>query len=140
IDPHPSLRGLYAGALVGLFAVIQTRAITGHSYEKYLLGVEELPDKVTVSTKTDDPNWTEEYLAGFAKPEAKYYVDFDYPGWLVWTKSMPAFLPNAPQLAYDDVENSVRKKIGNILNRSWFSTYFAYMKQEPRDSGADRFR
>jgi len=140
IDPHPSLRGLYAGALVGLFAVIQTRAITGHSYEKYLLGVEELPDKVTVPTQTDEPNWTEEYLAGFAKPEAKYYVDFDYPGWLVWTKSMPAFLPNAPQLAYDDVENSVRKKIGNILNRSWFSTYFAYMKQEPRDSGADRFR
>ncbi|KAF2707010.1 hypothetical protein K504DRAFT_447067 [Pleomassaria siparia CBS 279.74] len=140
IDPHPSLRGLYAGALVGLFSVIQTRAITGHSYEKYLLGVEELPDKITVTVKADDPNWTEEHLDSFAKPEAKYYVDFDYPGWLVWTKTMPAFLPNAPPLAYDDVENGVRKKIGDLLNRAWFSTYFAYMKQEPRDSGADRFR
>ncbi|KAF1998302.1 hypothetical protein P154DRAFT_578121 [Amniculicola lignicola CBS 123094] len=140
IDPHPSLRGLYAGALVGLFSVIQTRAITGHSYEKYVLGEEELPDKITVNTKTDDPNWTGEYLDSFAKPEAKYYVDFDYPGWLVWNKTMPAFLPNAPSLVYDNVETDVRKKIGKLLDRHWFSTYFAYMKQEPRDSGADRFR
>lgn len=140
IDQHPSLRGLYAGALVGLFSVIQTRAITGHSYEKYLLGEEELPDKILVPTKTDDPNWTEEYLAMFAKPEAQYYVDFDYPGWLVWTKTMPAYLPNPPPIAYDDVENNARKKIGSLLTRSWFSNYFAFLKQEPRDSGADRFR
>ncbi|KAF2178324.1 hypothetical protein K469DRAFT_718418 [Zopfia rhizophila CBS 207.26] len=140
IDPHPSLRGLYAGAMVGLFSLVQTRAITGHSYEKYLLGEEELPDKITVQTRYEDPNWTEEHLASFAQPEAKYYVDFDYPGWLVWTKTMPAFLPNAPPLQYDDVENDIRKKIGKLLDRHWFSTYFAYMKQEPRDSGADRFR
>ncbi|KAF2793871.1 hypothetical protein K505DRAFT_375027 [Melanomma pulvis-pyrius CBS 109.77] len=140
IDPHPSLRGLYAGALIGLFSVIQTRAITGHSYEKYLLGVEELPDKITVPTNADDPKWTEEHLDSFAKPEAKYYVDFDYPGWLVWTKTMPAFLPNAPLLAYDNVEDDVREKIGVLMDRSWFSTYFAYMKQEPRDASADRFR
>ncbi|KAF2866929.1 hypothetical protein BDV95DRAFT_503896 [Massariosphaeria phaeospora] len=140
IDPHPSLRGLYAGALVGLFSVIQTRAITGHSYEKYLLGEEEMADKISVPTKADDPNWTEEHLAMFSKPEAKYYVDFDYPGWLVWQKTMPAFLPNAPAIEFDDVETAVRKKIGKLLDRHWFSTYFAYMKQEPRDSGADRFR
>lgn len=140
IDQHPSLRGLYAGALVGLFAVVQTRAITGHSYEKYLLGEEEVPDKITVPTKADDPNWTEEHLATFAKPEAKYYVDFDYPGWLVWTKTMPAYLPNPPSMAYDKVEVDVRKKIASFLDRSWFSNYFAFMKQEPRDSGADRFR
>ncbi|ORY13079.1 hypothetical protein BCR34DRAFT_600197 [Clohesyomyces aquaticus] len=140
IDPHPSLRGLYAGALVGLFGVIQTRAVTGHSYEKYLLSDEELPDKVTVPTRADDPNWTEEHLASFAKPEAKYYVDSDHPGWLVWTKTMDGFLPNAPGLAYDDVETDVRKKIGKLLDRHWFSTYFAYLKQEPRDSGSDRFR
>jgi proteasome activator subunit 4 len=140
IDQHPSLRGLYAGALVGLFAVVQTRAITGHSYEKYLLGEEEAPDKISVPTKADDPKWTEQHLATFAKPEAKYYVDFDYPGWLVWTKTMPAYLPNPPPMAYDKVETDVRKKIGSILDRSWFSNYFAFMKQEPRDSGADRFR
>lgn len=140
IDQHPSLRGLYAGALVGLFSVITTRAISGHNYEKYLLGEECLPDKITVPTKRDDPNWTEEYLSSFAKPEAKYYVDFDYPGWLVWNKTMPAFLPNAPQLDFDDVEKGVRNRIAKHLTRSWFSNYFAFMKQEPRDASADRFR
>jgi proteasome activator subunit 4 len=140
IDQHPSLRGLYAGALVGLFSVVTTRAITGHSYEKYLLGDEDLPDKITVPTKRDNPNWTQEYLESFSKPEAKYYVDFDYPGWLVWNKTMPAFLPNAPQLVFDDVETDVRQKIAKHLTRSWFSNYFAFMKQEPRDASADRFR
>jgi proteasome activator subunit 4 len=140
IDSHPNLRSLYAGALVGLFSVIQTRAITSHSYEKYLLGEENLPDKITVPTKAGDPKWTEEHLASFARPAAKYYVDFDYPGWLVWNKTMSAFLPNAPALEYDDVENDIRGKIGKLLDRHWFSTYFAYLKQEPRDSGADRFR
>ena len=140
IDQHPSLRGLYAGALVGLFSVIQTRAITGHSYEKYLLGEEELPDKISVPTKPEDPNYTEEYLAMFAKPEAKYYVDHDYPGWLVWAKQFTAYLPNPPSVSYDDVESGAREKIGSLLDRSWFSNYFAFMKQEPRDAGSDRFR
>ncbi|CAI6320639.1 unnamed protein product [Periconia digitata] len=141
IDQHPSLRGLYAGALVGLFSVIQTRAISGHSYQKYLLNEEELPDKISVQTKAqEDPNWTDEYLGMFAKPDAKYYVDHDHAGWLVWTKNMTGYLPNPPSIAFDDVENSVRKKIGSLLDRSWFSNYFAFMKQEPRDSGSDRFR
>ncbi|KAF2020543.1 hypothetical protein BU24DRAFT_339098 [Aaosphaeria arxii CBS 175.79] len=140
IDSHPNLRSLHAGALIGLFSVIQTRAITGHNYERYLLGDEDLPDKITVPTKSDQPGWTEEHLATFAKPEAKYYVDFDYPGWLVWNKTMPGYLPNAPPLSYDDVENRVRARIGKLLDRHWFSTYFAYLKQEPRDSSADRFR
>jgi proteasome activator subunit 4 len=140
IDQHPTLRALYSGSLTGLFSVITTRAITGHSYEKFLLGEEELPDKITVPTKRDDPNWTEEYLSSFAQPEAKYYIDSDHPGWLVWNKTMTAFLPNAPQLAFDEVENDVRKKIAKHLTRSWFSNLFAFMKQEPRDATADRFR
>jgi proteasome activator subunit 4 len=140
IDQHPSLRGLYAGALIGLYSVVQSRAITGHNYEKYLLSEEELPDKISVATRPEDPNWTAEYLASFAQPEAKYYVDFDYPGWLVWNKSMTAFKPNAPQLSYDEVETDVRQKIAQHLTRSWFSNYFAFMKQEPRDTSADRFR
>jgi proteasome activator subunit 4 len=53
---------------------------------------------------------------------------------------MPAFLPNAPQLAFDDVEKDVRNKIAKHLTRSWFSNMFAFMKQEPRDNSADRFR
>jgi proteasome activator subunit 4 len=140
VDQHPNLRGFYAGALIGLFSVITTRAITGHSYEKYLLGEENLPDKISVPTKRDDPNWTEEYLSSFAQPEAKYYVDFDHPGWLVWNKTMSAFLPNAPQLEFDNIEKDVRTKIAKHLTRSWFSNYFAFMKQEPRDTSADRFR
>ncbi|OAL52252.1 hypothetical protein IQ07DRAFT_619941 [Pyrenochaeta sp. DS3sAY3a] len=140
IDQHPSLRGLYAGALIGLFSVIQTRAITGHDYKRYVLNEEELPDKKIVNTKPEDPNWTEEYLDSFAHPEARYYVDHDYPGWLVWNKSMTVFLPNAPQISYDNVEDEVRSKIAKHLTRSWFSNYFAFMKQEPRDTTADRFR
>jgi proteasome activator subunit 4 len=140
IDQHPSLRGLYAGALVGLFGVIQTRALADHSYEKYLLMEEEVPDKISVPTKADDPTWTEDHLSMFTKADAKYYVDADYPGWLVWTKTMPAFLPNPPEMAYDEVETHVRTKLAAILDRSWFSNYFAFMKQEPRDAGADRFR
>ncbi|KAF2812513.1 uncharacterized protein BDZ99DRAFT_413274 [Mytilinidion resinicola] len=140
IDPHPSLRGLYGGALVGIFTLIQTRGITGHSYERYLLNDEELPDKITVPTKADDPGWTEEHLSSFAKPEAQYYSDFDYPGWLVWNKTMPAFLTNPPPIQYDEVEQAVRAKIGKHLDRQWFSNYFAYMKQEPRDATSDRFR
>jgi proteasome activator subunit 4 len=140
IDQHPSLRGLYAGALVGLFGVVETRALADHNYEKHLLMSEDVPDKITVPTKADDPKWTEEYLSMFTKPEAKYYVDADYPGWLVWTKDMPAFLPNAPPMSFDDVETHVRTTLGALLDRSWFSNYFAFMKQEPRDAGADRFR
>ncbi|KAF2089335.1 hypothetical protein K490DRAFT_37416 [Saccharata proteae CBS 121410] len=144
IDPHPALRGLYASALVGFFQLVQTRSLTNHSYEKYLLGEEEVPEKIEVPTKATDParteEWTQEYLSGFARPEAKYYVDFDYPGWLVWKEKMPAFLPEVKGVEYDEVETKVRTQIGKILDKNWFSTYFAYMKQEPRDSGQDRFR
>ncbi|KAF2749545.1 hypothetical protein M011DRAFT_465987 [Sporormia fimetaria CBS 119925] len=140
IDPHPHLRALFAQALVTLFSVVQTRAVTAHSYEKYLLGEEEAPGKIMVPIKTDDPSWTREHLDSFAKPDAKYYVDAEYPGWLVWNKTMPAYLPNAPPLSYDDVETGVREKIGKLLDRHWFSIFFAYLKQEPRDTTADRFR
>ncbi|OAK96247.1 hypothetical protein IQ06DRAFT_282835 [Phaeosphaeriaceae sp. SRC1lsM3a] len=139
IDQHPSLRALFSGCLTGLFSVVTTRAISGHSFEKLLLGEEDLPDKISVPTKRDDPNWTEEHLSSFAHPEAKYYVDFDHPGWLVWNKTMPAFLPNAPQVAFDEVETNARKMISKHLTRSWYSNLFAFMKQEPRDASADRF-
>lgn len=140
VDQHPSLRSYFSGTLTGLFSVVTTRAITGHTYEKYLLGVEELPDKIEVPTRREDPNWTAEYLAGFAQPEAKYYIDSDHPGWLVWNKNMTAFLPNAGQLEFDEVETEVRKTIAKHLTRSWFENLFAFMKQEPRDNTADRFR
>ncbi|KAF2841785.1 hypothetical protein M501DRAFT_1007922 [Patellaria atrata CBS 101060] len=143
IDSHPSLRGLYAGALVAIFSLVTNRALTQHNYENYLKNIEVLPDKIlidTVKEREKNPNWTQDYLASFAKPETAYYIDYDYPGWLVWNDTMPAFQPEASDLEFDKVEEDVRKKIGEHLDRHWFSTYFAFMKQEPRDSSADRFR
>ncbi|KAK8194776.1 uncharacterized protein BKA78DRAFT_248089 [Phyllosticta capitalensis] len=140
IDPHPTLRSLYQSALLGFFQLVQTRSLAHHSFERYILGEEDIPEKIQVPTRADDPDWTDEYLASFGQPEAKYYVDFDYPGWLVWNKTMPAFQIDTKGLDYDEVETRVRSQIGQILDRDWFSTYFGYLKQEPRDSGQDRFR
>ncbi|KAG8626543.1 hypothetical protein KVT40_005488 [Elsinoe batatas] len=140
IDPHPSLRQLYAGALIAIYNLVQTRAIVGHKYENYVLDKQFPPDRILAPAHPEDPGWTQKYLDSFAKPQAEYYVDADFPGWLVWNKEMKAFKTGAAELNYDDVEKSIRKKIGARLDRKWFSTYFDFMKQEPRDSHADRFR
>lgn len=86
IDSHPGLRGLYGGALVALFALIDVRATAQHEYEKHITDQPYLPAKIHVQTKRDDPNWTKEYLASFASPEAEYYVDHDHPAGLSGTK------------------------------------------------------
>ena len=140
VDSHPGLRGLYQGAIVGVFTLIDSRAAANHSYEEFLLDKQFLPAKIQVTTRQDDPAWTSDYLASFAKADAEYYVDHDHPGWLVWNKTMPAYQtnPNA-DLEYDDVEETARTQIGQILDRSWFSSFFGYLRQEPRDTAADRF-
>lgn len=140
VDPHPALRTLYATSLNAIFSLIQTRALTGHEYEKYLLDEQTDPDEVIINTKRDDPGWTQRYLKAFAKPETDAYIDSDYPGWLVWQKTMRGFQTGASTLEYDQVEKEVRKTIGSYIDRHWLSTYFGYMKQEPRDQQADRFR
>ncbi|KAL8903578.1 MAG: hypothetical protein Q9207_003829 [Kuettlingeria erythrocarpa] len=141
IDSHPGLRGLYSGALVALFSLIDSRAGAQHKYENYITDKTYLPAKIEVETQREDPEWTGRYLASFSKPEAEYYVDHDHPGWLVWTKTMPAYKANPKtDLEYDDVEQQTRDQIGKILDREWFSSLFDYFKQEPRDAGADRFR
>ncbi|WPH00129.1 Proteasome activator complex subunit 4 [Acrodontium crateriforme] len=140
IDPHPALRTLYASSLNAIFGLTQMRALTGHSYEKYLLDIHEDPDEVTVPTEPADPTWTARYLESFAKPEADAYIDADYPGWLVWKKTIRAFRPGPTGIQYDEVEDHVRRKMGSFIDRHWLSTYFGYMKQEPRDRHNDRFR
>ncbi|KAI9664681.1 MAG: hypothetical protein M1821_006128 [Bathelium mastoideum] len=140
IDPHPNLRALYANSLAATFALIQSRACVKHDYKNYLLDVDHTPDIIQIPTDRSDPDWTKKFLAGFAQPEAKYYVDHDYPGWLVWGKTFRAYETDPTLLDYDDVEQDVRRHIGKMMNRHWFSTYFGFMKQEPRDQGADRFR
>ena len=141
VDSHPGLRGLYSGAFVALFSLIDVRAVCEHKYENYLLEKQHVPAKIQVTTRPNDPQYTAEYLARFAQPEAEFYVDHDHPGWLVWEKTMPAYKSNPRvDVEYDDVEKNVLTQIGQLLDRNWFSTFFGYLKQEPRDSGADRFR
>ncbi|KAK5119725.1 hypothetical protein LTR85_007301 [Meristemomyces frigidus] len=140
IDPHPALRTLYATSLNAIFSLAQTRALVGHKYEGYLLDDQQDPDEVSVPTDRDDPQWTQRYLEAFAQPQAEAYIDSDYPGWLVWQKTMRGFRTGPSQLQYDEVEQHVRKKMGSYIDRHWLSTYFGYMKQEPRDQHADRFR
>ncbi|KAF7197534.1 Proteasome activator complex subunit 4 [Pseudocercospora fuligena] len=139
IDPHPSLRSLYSTSLNAIFSLAQTRALVGHKYENYLLDEQRDPDEVSVPTARDDTTWTQRYLESFAKPEAEAYIDADYPGWLVWQKTMRGFHTGPSQLQYDETEQKVRKKMGSHIDRNWLSTYFGYMKQEPREN-ADRFR
>ena len=141
IDTHPGLRALYSGALVGLCSIIESRATASHSYENFLLEKQNIPPKIQVTTGRNDSDWTSQFLARFAQPEAEYYADHDHPGWLVWDKSMPARIANPKQgLEYDDTEKKVRGQIGKLLDRAWFSAFFAFLRQEPRDASADRFR
>lgn len=141
IDSHPGLRGLYSGAFVALLSLINSRAISKHNYENFLLEKQHLPAKIEIITRREDPNWTEDFLASFAKPEAAYYIDHDHPGWLVWNKTMPAYNPDPiVEIEYDGAERKALAQVGQVLTLDWFSAFFGYLKQEPRDAGADRFR
>lgn len=136
----PSCIGLTS---VKLFTLIHTRALCEHKYENYILDKESIPGKVQIPTRREDPNWTNEFLSGFARPEAEYYIDHDYPGWLVWNPTIPAYKANIKEeevLKYDELETDVRSRIGTKMDRKWFATFFGYLKQEPRDSNSDRFR
>jgi proteasome activator subunit 4 len=142
VDDHPGLRAGYAEAFIRIFTHLETRAIYGHSAEKFIREEENALNRVEVTVPKDDLNWTDKFLAGFAKPELpEYFVDRDFPGWLVWGKQFRASKSRPDEFEdYDDLETSIRKQIGSLLTREWYQKFFAYMKQEPRDSSADRFR
>lgn len=141
IDSHPGLRAMYSQTLVALFTMVDVRAVCSHEYSHYIQGKQHFPAKVHVAVKRDEEGWTEKFLADFAQPEAEYYVDHDYPGWLVWGKAMPAYKANVRQdIEYDELEWAKRTAMGKSMTREWFSTCFKYLKQEPRDSSADKFR
>ena len=91
IDTHPGLRGLYSGALVALFSLLSTRITSEHSYENYVTDKQKMLGKIEVATRRDDLKWTEEHLASFARADTAFYVDHEYPGWLVWGSKMPAY-------------------------------------------------
>lgn len=141
IDPHPGLRGLYSQGLVALFTMTDVRAVCNHDYANYIQGLQEFPAKVKVETHTEEKAWTENHLKAFAQPDAEVYIDHDYPGWLVWSNSMPGYKANIKSdIEYDELEWKKRAAIGKLLDRNWFVTFFKYLKQEPRDQSADKFR
>ena len=143
IDPHPGLRGYYLQAFTSVFQSIDVRAVYGHDYKNYLLE-KEVGDRnrIEVPVKDGSAAATQRFLEAFEQPEdAEYMVDTDHPGWLVWGKSFTAYRAKPlPFDNYDETENAAREQIGGILTKEWFSQCFDYLKQEPRDSSADRFR
>lgn len=141
IDDHPSLRAIYSSALVGLFTYVDMRALADHSYENLLLEKKKVPALIKKIPDRDDPSWNARFVSSFAKADAEVYIDQDYPGWLVWGSTIPAFdASSSSVLEYDEVEKRVRLQIGSMLDRTWFSKFFGFMKQEPRDQSQDRFR
>ncbi|KAI0390234.1 hypothetical protein F5Y17DRAFT_80213 [Xylariaceae sp. FL0594] len=142
IDPHPGLRMNYQAAFTLVFNTIDQRAIYGHSFRNFLLGKEHEVNKITIPVPAGDADFTKEYLDGFAHPErSEYFVDTDYPGWLVWGKKFQAYRANSLRFDnYDELERARRKQIGRVINRAWLAEFFDYMYQEPRDASSDRFR
>jgi proteasome activator subunit 4 len=142
-DPHPGLRGYYLNAFTALFTAIDMRAVYDHDYQNYLLE-REIGDRNRVDVKVEkgDAEFTNRYLESFRHPEnAEYMVDADHPGWLVWGKRFSAFRAKPlPFDSYDDVERGIRTHIGKIITKEWCKTCFEFLKQEPRDNSADRFR
>ncbi|EGS19696.1 putative proteasome activator protein [Thermochaetoides thermophila DSM 1495] len=142
-DTHPSLRANYLSAFTALFTAIDMRAVYGHDYRNYLLEQDIDENRIEVPVQADDPEaWTQKFLAQFGQyDEPEYFVDSDFPGWLVWGKTFLAWRGKPkPFLAYDEVEDAVRTQIGQIITKQWFAQCFEYLKQEPRDQNSDRFR
>lgn len=141
IDSHPGLRGIHSQGLVALFTMTDVRAVCNHDYANYIRSKQQFPAKVKIPVKKGDTSFTNEFLSKFAQPDADVYIDHDYPGWLVWGKSMPGYKTNIKNdIEYDEVEWQKRAVIGKILDREWFQTFFDYLKQEPRDQSSDKFR
>jgi proteasome activator subunit 4 len=142
-DQHPSLRTNYVSAFSAIFTTIDMRAVYAHDYKNYLTEQETDLNKRQISVPTDDPLVTEKFLSQFEsydEGDVKYFVDFDHPGWLVWGKKLTVSSANPQPMQYDELEERVRDQIGKIITRDWLQKCFDYLKQEPRDSGADRFR
>ena len=143
IDTHPGLRGCYSQAFTRIFSTIDLRAVYAHEYKNFLEEKETEPNKIVVPVNRDDPNLTQNFLDGFADPALpEYFVDSDHPGWLVWGDKFNAFTarPQKRFDGYDELEMATRTKIGKLITREWYATYFGYLKQEPRDARADQFR
>ncbi|KAK6330126.1 hypothetical protein TWF730_004626 [Orbilia blumenaviensis] len=141
VDTHPMLRGLYCSGLIALFCLIDLRAACAHKYQNFLLDNYHFPSQREIIVDKTNHRWTQEFLSGFSQEAAPFYIDFDHIGWLAWGQKMTVFDANPTQKReWDSVEMAVRSNIGRLINRGWFNTLCEYMKQEPREGIADRFR
>lgn len=142
INDHPGLRVSYCESFLRIFNHIEIRGIYGHSFENFIREKENTVNMLEINVEKNNPTWTQEYLDGFSKAGVpEYYIDRDFPGWLVWGKSFRASRGSPlPVTDWDDLESSVRYQIGSLLTREWYAKFLGYMKQEPRDSTADHFR
>ncbi|KAK6332706.1 hypothetical protein TWF696_002731 [Orbilia brochopaga] len=141
IDTHPMLRGLYCSGLIALFCLIDLRAACGHKYQNFLLDIYKFPAQKEIIVDQKDEEWTSKFLSSFSHESTTSYVDFDHIGWLVWGKTMTVFDSKPSQKReWDNVESATRMQIGHIIDRAWFHAFCEYMKQEPREGMADRFR
>lgn len=142
IDPHPGLRANFMSAFSAICTTIDMRAVYSHEYRNYLEENEVQDSKYEIEVPSDDPDFTEKFLAQFERYDGnEYFVDNDFPGWLVWGKKITVSTSDPkPFLAYDEVETAARQQIGKIITEPWLRKCFEYLKQEPRDASADRFR
>ncbi|EFX06177.1 proteasome activator subunit [Grosmannia clavigera kw1407] len=153
IDQHPTLRSSYQSAFSNIFMFIDRRAVYNHDYRLWLLEKEMSKNKLEIPVPSDggDAEWTRQYLDSFSQQVAEgdepgdavpeYFVDSDYPGWLAWGKSFVAYRAKPAVFdGYDEIEKAARSQIGAILTKDWLRQCFDYMKQEPRDTHADRFK
>ena len=141
LDEHPAIRGIYTHSLLGLFALLEIRAAFGHDYRRYLADDADISGQLKLKPRTENPRWTDEFLAAFKGEKTDHYILCDFPGWLVWGKEYGA-REAVPKhgLLWDERETAIRKRIGKIMNRNWFKQVFGYLKQEPRDKHGDHFR
>jgi proteasome activator subunit 4 len=141
-DPHPGLRNSFMSAFTSIFSAIDMRAVYDHDYRNFLTERSKDCSRIRVPVEKGDAAWTRKFLDSFASNEgAEYLVDSDHPGWLVWGKEFLAWRAKPiPFLDYDETETAARDQIGKILTKEWFTKCFEYLKQEPRDTNADRFR
>ncbi|KAH8878972.1 hypothetical protein GQ53DRAFT_56249 [Thozetella sp. PMI_491] len=141
-DPHPSLRANFLMAFTNILVAIDTRALYDHDHLNYLLDNHKDQNQFEVHVPENDPHFTEKFLAEFENYDnPEYFVDIDYPGWLVWGKKFKAWRAQPSRFNnYDATETAAREHIGKLITRDWLKTFFDFLKQEPRDVSADRFR
>lgn len=142
IDPHPGLRANFSSAFSAICTAIDMRAVYEHDFRNYLEEKEVQDSKFQVAVPKGDPDMTEKFLGQFERYDGvEYFIDNDFPGWLVWGDKFTVSTANPkPFLAYDQVETAARQQIGKIVTKAWLKKCFEYLKQEPRDASADRFR